>query len=162
MSASLIRRGLELLNDDIKDSSRVKKKKKTKKKQTPSSATVMDLVSTKRQGVTKQVKRLQGRLGPRKSKATVKDKRIRSAVEDFRKNQPKSQLSANLKYFLETTGKAEAFDAKKILRHSRGRQSRNRPDEPVKKSREAQSVFTEEEFQRFQREYFGRTVEEKK
>ncbi|XP_054896858.1 ribosomal protein S19 binding protein 1 [Poeciliopsis prolifica] len=158
MSASLIRRGLELLSDDIKDSSREKKKKK----QTPSSATVMDLISTKRQGVTKQVKRLQGRLGPGKSKATVKDKRIRSAVEDFRKNQPKSQLSANLKYFLESTVKAEALDTTKILRHSRGRQSRNRPNEPVKKSREPQSLFTEEEFVQFQREYFGRTVEEKK
>ncbi|XP_014873521.1 active regulator of SIRT1 [Poecilia latipinna] len=157
MSASLIRRGLELLNDDIKDSSRVKKKK-----QTPSSAAVMNLVSTNRQGVTKQVKRLQGRLGPGKSKATVKDKRIRSAVEDFRKKQPKSQLDANLKYFLESAGKAEAFDTKKILRHSRGRQSRNRPDKPVKTSREAQSLFTEEEFQQFQREYFGRIVEEKK
>lgn len=40
----------------------------------------MELVSTKRQGVTKQVKRLQGRLGPGKSKATVKDKRIKCAV----------------------------------------------------------------------------------
>ncbi|XP_008429620.1 active regulator of SIRT1 [Poecilia reticulata] len=156
MSASLIRRGLELLNDDIKDISQVKKK------QTPSSAAVMDLVSTNRQGVTKQVKRLQGRLGPGKSKATVKDKRIRSAVEDFRKKQRKSHLDANLKYFLETAGKAEASDTKKILGHSRGRQSRNRPDKPVIKSREAQSLFTEEEFQQFQREYFGRTVEEKK
>lgn len=54
--------------------------KKKKKGQTPSLATVMGLVSTKRQGVTRQVKRLQGRLGPGKSKATVKDKRIKSAV----------------------------------------------------------------------------------
>lgn len=58
----------------------VSKVKKKKQQQTPSSATVMELVSTKRQGVTKQVKRLQGRLGPGKSKATVKDKRIKSAV----------------------------------------------------------------------------------
>lgn len=55
-------------------------KAKKKKQQTPSSATVMELVSTKRQGVTKQVKRLQGRLGPGKSKATVKDKKIKCAV----------------------------------------------------------------------------------
>lgn len=53
---------------------------KVKKKQTPSSANVMRLVSTNRQGVSRQVKRLQGRLGPGKSKATVKDKRITSAV----------------------------------------------------------------------------------
>uniref|UniRef100_A0A3Q2UAD2 Active regulator of SIRT1 n=1 Tax=Fundulus heteroclitus TaxID=8078 RepID=A0A3Q2UAD2_FUNHE len=157
MSLSLIRRGLELLNDDIKDNSRGKKKK-----QTPSSAAAMELVSTKRQGVTRQVKRLQGRLGPGKSKATVKDKWTRSAVEDFRKNQPKSQMSANLKYFLETTCKATASDSMKILSHNKGRQSRNRPNKPVKKTKEAKSLFTEEEFQQFQKEYFGRMVEDNK
>lgn len=64
------------------DASKGKKKKKQgqQQQQTPGLATVMELVSTKRQGVTKQVKRLQGRLGPGKSKATVKDKRIKSAV----------------------------------------------------------------------------------
>ncbi|XP_070780738.1 active regulator of SIRT1 [Enoplosus armatus] len=162
MSASLIRRGLELLSGDIKDVSTVKKKKKKQQqKKTPSSATVMELVSTKRQGVTKQVKRLQGRLGPGKSKATVKDKRIKSAVEEFRKKQRKSQMSANLKYFMETGYKATDSDTLKILSHNLGRQSRNHPEQPAKKAKEPQSLFTEEEFQQFQKEYFGRTVEEK-
>ncbi|XP_049427178.1 ribosomal protein S19 binding protein 1 [Epinephelus fuscoguttatus] len=160
MSASLIRRGLELLSDDIKDASKVKKKKQ--QQQTPSSAKVMELVDTKRQGVTKQVKRLQGRLGPGKSKATVKDKRIKSAVEEFRKKQRKSQMSANLKYFMETGYKAADSDTLKILSHNTGRQSRNRPETPAKKAKEPQSLFTEDEFQQFQKEYFGRTVEEKK
>lgn len=57
-----------------------------KQQQTPSSAKVMELVSTNRQGVSKQVKRLQGRLGSGKSKATVKDKRIKSAVGQYRPN----------------------------------------------------------------------------
>ncbi|KAA8595327.1 hypothetical protein FQN60_012462 [Etheostoma spectabile] len=99
MSASLIRRGLQLLNDDIKDVQKVQKKKQ----QTPSSAKVMELVSTNRQGVTKQ-----------------------------------------------------------ILNHNSGRQSRNRPEQPAKKAKESQSLFTEEEFQQFQKEYFGRTVEGKR
>ncbi|XP_040892920.1 ribosomal protein S19 binding protein 1 [Toxotes jaculatrix] len=159
MSASLVRRGLELLSDDIKDVNKVKKKRQ--QQQTPSSATVMELVSTKRQGVTKQVKRLQGRLGPGKSKATVKDKRIKSAVEEFRKKQGKSQMSANLKYFMETGYKATDSDTLKILSHNSGRQSRNRPDKQGKKPKEPQSLFTEEEFEQFQKEYFGRTVEEK-
>ncbi|XP_035516061.1 active regulator of SIRT1 [Morone saxatilis] len=111
MSAALVRRGLELLSDHLKDNSKVKKKKQ----QTPSSASVMDLVSTKRQGVTKQVKRLQGRLGPGKSKATVKDKRIKSAVEEFRKKQGKSHLSDNLKYFMETGYKATDSDTSKMV-----------------------------------------------
>ncbi|KAG8014578.1 Active regulator of SIRT1 [Nibea albiflora] len=161
MSASLIRRGLELLGDDIKDVSKVKKKK-TQQQQTPSSDTVMELVSTKRQGVTKQVKRLQGRLGPGKSKATVKDKRIKSAVEEFRKKQRKNHLSDNLNYFMKTGYKATDSDTMKILNHNSGRQSRNRPERPAKKAKEPESLFTEEEFQQFQKEYFGRTVEEKK
>ena len=40
-----------------------------------------------------------------------------------------------------------------------GRQARNRPDAPVRKAAETASVFSEEEFQKFQKEYFGRTVE---
>ncbi|KAM8772267.1 ribosomal protein S19 binding protein 1 [Acanthopagrus latus] len=160
MSASLIRRGLELLSDDVKDASKAKKKQK--QQQTPSSATAMKLVSTNRQGVTKQVKRLQGRLGPGKSKATVKDKRIKSAVEEFRKKQGKSHLSDNLKYFLETGYKATDSATLKILNHNTGRQSRDRPERPAKKAKEPESLFTEEEFQQFQKEYFGRMVEEKK
>lgn len=157
----MIRRGLELLSDDIKDVSKGKKKKQQKQK-TPSSATVMELVSSRRQGVSRQVKRLQGRLGPGKSKATVKDKRIKSAVEEFRKKQKKSQLSANLKYFMGTDFKATDSDTLKIVNQLPGRQSRNRPDKPAKKTKETPSLFTEEEFQQFQKEYFGRTVEEKK
>ncbi|CAN9510622.1 unnamed protein product [Ophioblennius macclurei] len=156
MSAALVRRGLDLLSDDIK----VKKKKKSQ--QTPSSARVMELVSTKRQGVTKQVKRLQGSLGPGKSKATVKDKRIKSVVEEFRKKQGKSQMSTNLAYFMTSDYKATDSDTLKIVNHNSGRQSRDRPDRPAKKPKESPSLFTEEEFEQFQKEYFGRTVEQKK
>ncbi|XP_054459781.1 ribosomal protein S19 binding protein 1 [Anoplopoma fimbria] len=162
MSASLLRRGLELLSGEVKDVSKVQKKKKKKQQTTPSSATVMDLVSTKRQGVTRQVKRLQGRLGPGKSKATVKDKRIKSAVEEFRKKQRTSQMSANLKYFMGDDYKTPDSDTLKILNHNSGRQSRNRPERPAKKPKESESLFTEKQFQQFQQEYFGRTVEEKK
>uniref|UniRef100_A0A8C7WNA9 Active regulator of SIRT1 n=1 Tax=Oryzias sinensis TaxID=183150 RepID=A0A8C7WNA9_9TELE len=152
---SLVRRGLELLSDDIKDDSQIKKKKKT-----PSSTAVMEQISSNRQGVSRQVKKLQGRLGPGKSKATVKDKRIKSAIEEFRKKQGKSNLSANLKYFMETISKPTDSDTLKIQNHNTGRQSRNRPDNPAKKAEETQSLFTEEEFQQFQKEYFGKTVEQ--
>lgn len=161
MSAALVRKGLELLSDDS-NAKKKKNKQKKKKQQTPSSATVMELVSTNRQGVTKQKKRLQGRLGPGKSRATVKDKRIKSAVEEFRKKEGKSHMSANLKYFINTGCKATDSDTLKIQSHNTGRQSRNRPVRTAKKPKEPQSLFTEEEFQQFQKEYFGRTVEEKK
>ncbi|XP_068455675.1 active regulator of SIRT1 [Clinocottus analis] len=159
MSVSLLRRGLELLSDDVTD---VSTGKQQKKKATPGSASVMELVSSRRQGVARQVKRLQGRLGPGRSKATVKDKRVKSAVEEFRKNQKKSQMSDNLKYFLGDDRKTPDTDTLKIQSHHPGRQSRNRPERPAKKAKETTSVFTEKEFQQFQKEYFGRTVEEKK
>nr|XP_057944246.1 ribosomal protein S19 binding protein 1 [Doryrhamphus excisus] len=157
MSASLIRRGLELLSNDIKDDNKLKKKKHP----TPSSATVKGLVSTKRQGVTRQVKRLQGRLGPGKSKATVKDKRIKCAVDEFRKKQRKSAMRENLKYFMRTDFKADKSDVSKIQSHLARRQSRNRPSEHRREAKDT-SVFTEEEFQQFQKEYFGAAIATKK
>lgn len=160
----MIRRGLELLNNDIKGSSSSKKKTQAKKKhQTPNKAKAMKLVKTNRQGVSKQVKRLQGRLGSRKSKATVKNKRTKSAVEEYRKRKGKSHLKDNLKFFL-TTGYAKAAqsDMTKILHQNDGRQSRNCTTKTEKKAPESKSLFTEEEFQQFQKEYFGRTVEDRK
>ncbi|KAM8879723.1 active regulator of SIRT1 [Spinachia spinachia] len=158
MSASLVRRGLDLFNSDVKDVSQAKRKRQ----QTPGSSTVMQLVSTKRQGVTRQVKRLQGRLGPGRSKATTKGRRIKSAVEEFRKNQRKSHMAANLKYFTGAGDKTPDSDTVKIQDHNLGRQSRNRPQPPATKAKKPASLFTEEEFQKFQKEYFGRTVEAKK
>ncbi|CAL8353079.1 unnamed protein product [Boreogadus saida] len=158
MSASIIRRGLDLLSNDIKDVGKGKSSK-VKKRQTPSKANVMNMVSTNRRGVTKQVKRLQGRLGPGKSKTTVKDKRIKNAVEEFRKTQGKSHLTDNLAYFLGSGYIATEAVTKKIMSQHTGRQARNRPDAPVRKASETTSVFSEEEFQVFQKEYFGRTVE---
>ena len=75
----------------------VSKEKKKKKKKTPSPVDVMDLVSSKRSGVTKQKKRLQGQMGPGRNKATVKDKRIKSAVGQL-PPPPKSHNSPNLKH----------------------------------------------------------------
>ncbi|XP_077427684.1 active regulator of SIRT1 [Vanacampus margaritifer] len=160
MSASLIRRGLELLRNDIKSGNNIKKKQQSK---TPNTAAAKALVSTNRHGVTRQVKRLQGRLGPGKSKATVKDKFIKCALDEFRKTKKKNQMKANLRYFTGTTFKATDSDTLKLQNFNTGRRSRDRPNQPAAhKPKETQSVFTEEEFQQFQEEYFGRTVEKKK
>ncbi|KAG7271898.1 hypothetical protein CRUP_038150 [Coryphaenoides rupestris] len=155
MSASVVRRGLDLLSDDMREVGKGNTSKAKRRQQTPSKAKAMDLVSTHRQGVTKRVKRLQGRLGPGKSKATAKDKRIKNAVEEFRKTQGKDHLADNLAYFLGSSYTANEAVTKKILSQHGGRQARNRPDAPVRKPAESASVFSEEEFQKFQKEYFG-------
>ncbi|XP_019905492.2 active regulator of SIRT1 isoform X2 [Esox lucius] len=137
-----------------------KQKGAARKKNTPKKAEMMNLVSTNRQGVSRGVRRLQGRLGPGKSKATVKGKRVKSAVEEFRKTQGKSHLTSNLQYFLRTGFSAAESETAKIVSQNSGRQSRHRPDRTVPKPPEEKSVFTEEEFLQFQKEYFGRTVEQ--
>ncbi|XP_051940636.1 ribosomal protein S19 binding protein 1 [Hippocampus zosterae] len=152
MSASLVRRGLELLSNDIKTGNNVKKKRQAR---TPNTAAAKALVSTNRQGVTRQVKRLQGRLGPGKSKATVKDKMIKCALDKYRKTKKTSQMTANLKYFTRTSFEATASDTLKIQNYNKGRLSRNRP--AAHKPKKTAPVFTEEEFQQFQKEYFGKT-----
>ncbi|KAJ8001649.1 hypothetical protein DPEC_G00171660 [Dallia pectoralis] len=157
MSASMIRKGLELLRHDIKDK---KQKGVAKKKQTPNKTEMRKVIGTNRQGVSKQMRRMQGRLGPGKSKATVKDKRIKSAVEEFRKKQGKSHLISNLHYFTRTCSNATESDTGKIVNQNSGRQSRCRPDRAVQKARVELPVFTEDEFLEFQKEYFGRKVEQ--
>ncbi|XP_060774828.1 ribosomal protein S19 binding protein 1 [Neoarius graeffei] len=151
MSSSLLKRGLELFNEDPKGAAKVhqKKKKKSTKK-----ASVMDQISTNKQGVRKRLRRVQGRKS-RKNKVMVKDKRIRNALELYRKKQKKSQLDANLRYFLKNSYKMEESCTKKIAEQSVGRQSRHKPEKPVKK-REKRPIFTEAEFQKFQEEYFSK------
>ncbi|XP_077575334.1 active regulator of SIRT1 [Stigmatopora nigra] len=161
MSASLIRRGLDFLNEDIKSAQKAKKKKEHAK--TPTSAEAKALVSTNRQGVSRQVKRLQGRLGAPKSKATVKDKRVKSALDEIKKKKAQSKMAANLKYFTSKLfQKATDSDTIKIQKQHIGRLSRDHSVPVAKKPKEAKSVFTEEEFERFQEEYFGKTVEQKR
>ncbi|XP_017336220.1 ribosomal protein S19 binding protein 1 [Ictalurus punctatus] len=148
MSISLLRRGLELLNEDLKGVAKGPKKKCTKK------ASVMDQISTNKQGVRKQLRRLQPHNTTRKNKATVKDKQIRNALEEYRKKQKKSQLNSNLQYFLGNSYKMQTSCTQKIVHQNVGRQSRHQPEKPVKKQ-EKQSIFTEAEFQKFQEEYFS-------
>ncbi|KAB5584520.1 hypothetical protein PHYPO_G00108490 [Pangasianodon hypophthalmus] len=149
MSISVLKRGLELLNEDLKGVAKGQKKKSTKK------ASMMDQISTNKQGVRKQIRRLQTHNTARKNKATVKDKQLRNALEEYRKKQKKSQLSSNMQYFLGTSYKMQESCAKKIVQQNVGRQSRHQPEKPVKKQ-EKQSIFTEAEFQKFQEEYFSK------
>ncbi|XP_036425948.1 ribosomal protein S19 binding protein 1 [Colossoma macropomum] len=147
MSASMIRKGLELLSNDLKDAGKSHKKSSQK-------VSVMDQISSNKKGVRKQIRRLQAHSRAAKSKTTVKDKRVKNALEEYRKKQKKSQLKSNLKYFLGTSYKINEHHTKTILKQNTGRLSRHQPDKPVKKPQE-KSIFTEEEFQRFQEEYFS-------
>ncbi|XP_062853863.1 ribosomal protein S19 binding protein 1 isoform X2 [Trichomycterus rosablanca] len=113
-------------------------------------------MSSNKQGVKKPVQRSQTHKRAGKNKSTVKDKHVKNAVEEYRKKQKKSQLSTNLHYFLGSGYTTQNSYTNKILHQNAGRQSRNQPDKPVQKqSVQEKSIFTEEEFQKFQKEYFS-------
>lgn len=134
MSASVIRRGLELFSE--KDGAKHKQKRNSSSK--------------------KRIRQLQ-RAGQstQSNNNTVKDKHIRSAVDEYRKKQKKSQLSSNLKYFLRTSSTTQKQHTAKEVQQSSSRRSCDQPDLPEAKPKET-SVFTEQEFQTFQQEYFSR------
>ncbi|KAF5905046.1 active regulator of SIRT1, partial [Clarias magur] len=87
---------------ELSDVTKGQKKKRTKK-----AASVMEQISTNKQGVRKQIRRLQAHKTSRKNKATVKDKQIRNALEEYKKKQKKSQFDSNLQYFLRTSCKMD-------------------------------------------------------
>ncbi|XP_016364925.1 active regulator of SIRT1 [Sinocyclocheilus rhinocerous] len=147
MSASVIRRGLELFSE--KDG--VKRKQKNSGSRKPA---LMEQISTDKQGVQRRIRRLQRPGGSARSTNTVKDKHIRSALDEYRKKQKKSQLKSNVEYFLAADHKTQSRDTGKIVQQHSGRRSCHRPDPPASKPEE-ESVFTEKDFQKFQKEYFS-------
>ncbi|KAJ0033111.1 hypothetical protein NQD34_000218 [Periophthalmus magnuspinnatus] len=142
MSAALVRRGLELLSADISEGPDGKKKTKQK---------VM------KDGVSKRSSKAPP-LGPHR--ATVKGRRMRSALEEASRGQQKEHTAVTLQYFLHSGSSGSGDQTAKILKQNSGRQSKNHVGDSTQRPQKPQSVFTEEEFQQFQREYFGRTVEE--
>ncbi|XP_073708382.1 active regulator of SIRT1 [Garra rufa] len=148
MSASVIRRGLELFNE--KDGV----KRKQKKSSSCRKSALMEQISTDKQGVHKRIRQLQRPRGSSRSKNTVKDKHIRSALDEYRKKQKKNQLQSNLKYFLGAGYKTSSKDTGKIIRQHSGRRACHQPDPSASEPKE-QSVFTAKDFKKFQKEYFS-------
>lgn len=138
MSAAMVRRGLELLSADLAEGPDAKKKQQKMK-----------------DGHSK--KRLSRAPPVAHKRASAKDRRMRSALEEAKRGQKKDHTALNLQYFLHSGSIASGDHTTKIVRQNSGRQSRSSGAPPVEKPQESQSVFSEEEFQQFQREYFGRT-----
>ncbi|XP_020777821.1 ribosomal protein S19 binding protein 1 isoform X2 [Boleophthalmus pectinirostris] len=140
MSAALVRRGLELLSADVSDGPDGKKKK-TKQKASGS-------------------KRSSRVPPPGHHRGSAKGRKMRSALEEASRGQQKEHTAVTLQYFLHSGSSGSEDQTAKIIRQNSGRQSKNSVGAPAQRPQEPKSVFTEEEFQQFQKEYFGRTVEE--
>lgn len=79
---------------------------------------------------------------------------MKSAIEEYHKKKAVNHLKANLLYM--TSGRCVADKAvtQQVLTQNRGRKSKDRPAEKKEKKPEG-TVFTEEDFRKFEREYFG-------
>ncbi|NXN24779.1 AROS regulator, partial [Nycticryphes semicollaris] len=139
MSASLLRRGLELLEE-------------------PGQREALQELQRERDGprVVGAARRRKGTSQPGRNKATVKGRVVKSAIEEYHKKQPVNHLTANLKYMLKGRIVANKAITEQVLAQNRGRKSKDQPPKKAVKKKPEGTVFTEEDFRKFEREYFGR------
>uniref|UniRef100_A0A8D2JMM1 Active regulator of SIRT1 n=1 Tax=Sciurus vulgaris TaxID=55149 RepID=A0A8D2JMM1_SCIVU len=135
MSAALLRRGLELLAES--EASRA----------SPSQAEPSGARAKRaRKAKASQAQKLRN---------SAKGKVPKSALAEYQKRECQDYLRANLK-FMTSRSMVEESVTQQILRQNQGRKACDRPVAKTKKKKAAEgTVFTEEDFQKFQQEYFG-------
>ncbi|NXI22506.1 AROS regulator, partial [Sterrhoptilus dennistouni] len=77
------------------------------------------------------------------------------APEEYHKKKPVNHLRENLQYMLKGRLVADKAITEKVLAQNRGRKSKDQPPEKTEKKKPTGTVFTEEDFRKFEREYFG-------
>ncbi|XP_023574673.1 active regulator of SIRT1 isoform X1 [Octodon degus] len=139
MSAALLRRGLELLAASEAPQA-------AQSQAQPSGASV----KRARRAKAAQAQKLRN---------SAKGKVPKSALAEYQKRECRDHLRANLKFMTATKSTlAESVSKQvcRILQQNRGRKACDRPVAKTKKKKKAEgTVFTEEDFQKFQQEYFG-------
>ncbi|KAM6292267.1 active regulator of SIRT1 [Porphyrio hochstetteri] len=139
MSASLLRRGLELL-------------------EAPGQGRAPPGLQRERDGPRAAGAARRRKKAPEldKNKATIKGRVVKSAIEEYHKRKAVNHLSANLRYMLKGRCVANKAITEQVLAQNRGRKSKDLPPKKVAKKKPEGTVFTEEDFRKFEREYFGR------
>ncbi|KFP76711.1 Active regulator of SIRT1, partial [Apaloderma vittatum] len=95
-------------------------------------------------------------LEPGRNKATVKGRVVKSAIEEYHKKKAADHLRENLQYMLKSRFVANKAITEQVLAQNRGRKSKDQPPKKAAKKKPEGTVFTEEDFRKFEREYFGR------
>ncbi|XP_062058802.1 active regulator of SIRT1 [Lepus europaeus] len=135
MSASLLRRGLELLAAS----------------EAPRAAAGQAQAS----GAPDKRARKAKAARTQRLRNSAKGKAPKSALAEYRKRECQDHLRANLKFMTSARSPVAESMSQQILRQNRGRKACDRPVAKTKKKKAEGTVFTEEDFQRFQQEYFG-------
>ncbi|NXC44393.1 AROS regulator, partial [Penelope pileata] len=138
MSAALLRRGLELL-------------------ESPGRRKAPQGLQGGRDGprAAGAARRRKAAPGPGKNKATIKGRVVKSAIEEYHKKKAVNHLRANLRYMTSRRCTADKAITQQVLTQNRGRKSKDQPPEKKEKKKPEGTVFTEEDFRKFEREYFG-------
>ncbi|KAM6215164.1 active regulator of SIRT1 [Rhynchocyon petersi] len=135
MSAALLRRGLELLGTA----------------EAPQAASS----HSKPRGASEKRARKARAAQTRKLRNSAKGKVPKSALAEFQKRECQDHLRTNLQFMTRASPVAEAV-TQKILLQNQGRKACDRPVGKTKTKKKSEgTVFTEEDFQKFQQEYFG-------
>nr|XP_020143380.1 active regulator of SIRT1 isoform X2 [Microcebus murinus] len=137
MSAALLRRGLELLAESEAPRAAPGQAK-------PSGAPVKR--TQKAKATRAQILR-----------NSAKGKVPKSALAEYQKRECRDHLRENVKFMTSARSTVAESVTQQILRQNRGRKACDRPVAKTKKKKKKAegTVFTEEDFQKFQLEYFG-------
>ncbi|XP_008849440.1 active regulator of SIRT1 [Nannospalax galili] len=137
MSAALLRRGLELLEAS----------------ETPRAAPSQAKASG---APVKRARRTKAKASQaRKLRNSAKGKVPKCALAEYQKKECQDHLQANLKFMTSMRSTVAESVSEQILLQNQGRKACDRPVVKTKKKKAESTVFTEEDFQKFQREYFG-------
>ncbi|NXO00951.1 AROS regulator, partial [Rhinopomastus cyanomelas] len=139
MSASLLRRGLELLDVPGR---REAPPRLQRQRDSP--------------GAVGTARRRKKPSATGRTKATVKGRVVKSAIEEYHKKKAVNHLRENLQYMLKGQFVADKATTERILVQNRGRKAKDQPPTKAAKKKPEGTVFTEEDFRKFEREYFGR------
>ncbi|XP_069509041.1 active regulator of SIRT1 isoform X2 [Ambystoma mexicanum] len=87
-------------------------------------------------------------------KSTVKGKVVKSAIDEYLKRHRTDNMQRNLQIMLGSKFVTDGAVTKEVQRQNRGRKASDRiPEKP--KEKEEPGIFTDSDFKRFEREYFG-------
>lgn len=153
MSTAIVRRGLELFREDVKEESSKKKSKKL-----PQSTKRQDLlphISSRKIGVKRQLKRLKGESQVKKS--SVKEMKIKSAFNKLSKFDSEDHTDRNVEYLLRLDGNKGRISsqAQQIIDYSRGKLAKDNPL-PTSEEKVETSAFSEEDFASFEKNYVAK------
>ncbi|XP_012880335.1 PREDICTED: active regulator of SIRT1 [Dipodomys ordii] len=141
MSAALVRRGLELLAASEASGAAPGQAR-------PSGAPAKRARRARAKAKATQAQKLRN---------SAKGKAPKSAIAEYQKRAHQDHLRANLKFMTSARSTVAESVTQQILHQNQGRKACDRPVEQKKKKKKKAegTVFTEEDFQKFQLEYFG-------